>query len=170
MTRQKATEEQDAAIKAAVDKSTSELRSAPSTASEELTKPHAEELRALEERLVANHREKAAEAAGTAKAQESGPAPVAVPTADDQKAVIDAAVAAAVAAKEAELKPKYQADVENAVESGWLEGTMKLRLKDTHLVWAQNNVKELEVQIEEWRKTGVLLGESAPFASAPPAT
>ena len=75
-----------------------------------------------------------------------------------------------MAAKEAELKPKYQADVENAVESGWLEGTMKLRLKDTHLVWAQNNVKELEVQIEEWRKTGVLLGESAPFASAPPAT
>ncbi len=95
MAQQKATEEQDTAIKAAVDKATSGLRSTPSAASEELTKPHAEELRALEERLVVNHREKAAEAAGTAKAQESGPAPVAVPTADNQKAVVDAAVAAA---------------------------------------------------------------------------
>ncbi len=95
MARQKATEEQDAAIKAVVDKATNGLRSAPSAASEELTKQHAEELRVLEERLVTNHHEKAAEAAGTAKAQESGPAPVAVRTADNQKAVVDAAVAAA---------------------------------------------------------------------------
>ncbi len=67
-------------------------------------------------------------------AQESVPAPVVVPTADDHKAVIDAAVATALAAEEAELKPKYQGDVENTVESGWLESTMKLRLKDSHLV------------------------------------
>lgn len=166
--RQKATEEQDAAIKAAVDKVTS----APSAASEELSKQHAEELRALEERLIAKHRDELEEAieAATAKAQESAPAPAPAPTAEDQKAVIDAAVAAAVAAKDAELKTKYQGDIEKAVESGRLEGTMKLRLKDTQLVRAQNKVKELELQIEEWRKTGVVPGEPTPSASAPPAT
>ncbi|KAI9449362.1 hypothetical protein BJY52DRAFT_1215953 [Lactarius psammicola] len=170
--RQKATEEQDATIKAAVDKATSELRSAPSAASEELAKQHAEQLRALEERLVAQHREeleKAVEAA-TAKAQESAPAPAAAPTAEDQKATTDAAVAAALAAKEAEQKTKYQADIEKAVESGRLEGMIKLRLKDTHLLRAQNKIKELESQIEEWRKAGVVPDESTPSASAPPAT
>ncbi|KAI9435095.1 hypothetical protein H4582DRAFT_2080017 [Lactarius indigo] len=173
MARQKATEEQDAAIKAAVDKATSELRSAPSAASEELTKQHAEELKALEERLVAKHREeleKAVEAAA-AKAQESVPAPVVTPTAEEQKAAIDAAVAAALAAKEAEQKTKYQADIEKAVESGRLEGTMKLKLKDSALVRAQNKVKELESQIEEWKKkAGVAPSEPTPSASAPPAT
>ncbi|KAH9056279.1 hypothetical protein EDB87DRAFT_1637584 [Lactarius vividus] len=172
MARQRATEEQDAAIKSAVDKATSELRSAPSTVSEELSKQHAEELRALEERLVAKHREeleKAVETA-TAKAQESAPAPAASPTAEEQKATIDAAVAAALAAKEAELKSKHQVDIEKAVESGRLEGTMKLRLKDTALIRAQNKVKELESQIEEWKKAGVVPVESTPSASAPPTT
>jgi hypothetical protein len=52
--RQKATEDQDVAIRTAVDNATSELRSATSesAASEELSKQHAEELRALEERLM----------------------------------------------------------------------------------------------------------------------
>ncbi|KAH8990434.1 hypothetical protein EDB86DRAFT_3080419 [Lactarius hatsudake] len=173
MARQRATEEQDAAIKAAVDKATTDLRSAPSTASEELSKQHAEELRALEERLVAKHREeleKAVEAA-TAKAQESAPAPAASPTAEEQKAAIDAAVSAALAAKDAEQRAKHQADIEKAVESGRLEGTMKLRLKDTALIRAQNKVKELESQIEEWKKAGVVPVEpTTPSASAPPAT
>ncbi|KAF8265884.1 hypothetical protein EI94DRAFT_1734451 [Lactarius quietus] len=175
MARQKATEDQDAAIKAAVDKATTELRSAPSAASEELTKKHADELRAQEELLVAKHREeleKAVEAA-TTKARESAPAPAPAPTAEEQKAAIDAAVAAALAAKDAEQRTKHQTDIEKAVESGRLEGTMKLRLKDTQLVRAQNKVKELELQIEEWRKAGVVPGEStapAPAsASAPPA-
>jgi len=75
-----------------------------------------------------------------------------------------------LAAKEAELRTKYQGDIEKAVESGRLEGTMKLRLKDTQLVRAQNKVKELELQIEEWKKAGVVPGESTPSASAPPAT
>ncbi|KAH9035767.1 hypothetical protein EDB85DRAFT_842053 [Lactarius pseudohatsudake] len=151
MARQRATEEQDAAIKATVDKATTELRSAPSATTEELSKQHAGELRALEERLVAKHRqelEKAVEAA-TAKAQESVPAPAASPTAEEQKATIDAAVATALAAKDAEQRTKHQADIEKAVESGRLEGTMKLRLKDTALIRAQNKVKELESQIEE---------------------
>ncbi|KAH9169938.1 hypothetical protein EDB89DRAFT_1980725 [Lactarius sanguifluus] len=172
MARQRATEEQDAAIKAAVDKATTELRSAPSAASEELSKQHAEELRALEERLVAKHREeleKAVETA-TAKAQESLPAPTASPTAEEQKAAIDAAVATALAAKDAEQRTKHQAEIEKAVESGRLEGTMKLRLKDTALIRAQNKVKELESQIEEWKKAGVVPVEPTPSASAPPAT
>ncbi|KAH9018598.1 hypothetical protein EDB85DRAFT_604415 [Lactarius pseudohatsudake] len=150
MARQRATEEQDTAIKAAVDKATTELRSAPSAASEELSKQHAEELQALEERLVAKHREELE--AARAKAQESVPAPAASPTAEEQKATIDAAVAAALAARDAEQRTKHQADIEKAVESGRLEGTMKLRLKDTALIRAQNKVKELESQVEEWKK------------------
>jgi nucleoprotein TPR len=56
---------------------------------------------------------------------------------------------------------------------------MKLRLKDTQLVKAQNGVKELEKQIEEWRKAGNIPSETtgepssasapAPLASAPTA-
>ena len=140
----------------------SDLRSAPSAVSDELTKQHTEELRAQEERLVTKHREeleKVAEAA-TAKAREFAPAPASVPTAEDQKAAIDTAVTAALAAKDAELRTKDQTEIEKAVESGRLEGTMKLRLKETQLIRAQSKVKELELQIEEWKKAGVVPGES----------
>jgi nucleoprotein TPR len=157
--RQKATEEQDAAIKAAVEKATSELRNAPSTAPDELVKQHAEELRALEERLVAKHQEelnKANEAAA-AKTQESQSAPANSLTAEDQKTAIDMAVAA----QEAALKAKHDAAVEKALENGRLEATMKLRLKDTQLIRAQNKVKELEGQIEEWKKAGIIPGGTA---------
>jgi nucleoprotein TPR len=144
-----------------VEKATSELRSALSTTSDELTKQHAEELRALEERLVAKHQEelrKAVEAAAS-KAQESAPAPRAATT-EDQKAATDAAVATAVAAKEAELKAKHEGAIEKAVESGRLEGATKLRLKDNQLIKAQNKVKELEGQIEQLKRTGVIPIES----------
>jgi len=166
-----------------VEKATSEFRSAPPTASEEVTKQHAEELRALEERLVAEHQEelnKATEAA-IAKVKETQPAPApgSSATPEDQKAAIDAAVTTALAAKEAELKARHDGAIEKAVENGRLEGTMKLRLKDTQLVRAQNRVKELEKQIEEWKKAGVISSDattestSAPAASssapAPPA-
>ncbi|KAH9974884.1 hypothetical protein BGW80DRAFT_1444514 [Lactifluus volemus] len=172
--RQKAIDEQDAAIKAAVEKATNDLRSVPSTTSEELTKKHAEELRALEERLVAKHQEeleKAVEAA-TSKAQESAPASGTGTTAEDQKATIDAAVATAVTAKEAELKTKYDAAIDKAVESGRLEGTMKLRLKDTQLIKAQNKVKELEEQVEQLKKAGasVTSPTAAPSTSSPSPT
>ena len=156
MARQKATEVQDAAIKTAVDKATTELRTAPSVASEELDKQHAQELRAQEECLVAKHHKE------IKTAKESAPTPVpaaAGPTAEEQKAAIDAAVAAPLYTKEAEQRMKHQTDIE--IESGRLEGTMKLRLKDTQLVRVQNKVKELELQIEEWRKAGVLPGDSS---------
>jgi len=150
-----------------VEKATSELRNAPSTAPEELTKQHAEELRALEERLVAKYQEelnKANEAAAAAaKALESRPAPETATTAEAQKAAIDDAVAA----KEAELKVKHEAAIEKALENGRLEGTMKLRLKDTQLIKAQNKVKELEARIEEWKKAGIIDSASAPPATTP---
>ena len=163
MARQKATEEQDAAIKTAVDKATTELRTAPSVASEELDKQHAQELRAQEERLVAKHHKE------IKTAKESAPTPVpaaAGPTAEEQKAAIDAAVAAPLYTKEAEQRMKHQTNIE--IESGRLKGTMKLRLKDTQLVRVQNKVKELELQIEEWCKAGVLPGDSsAPIVPVP---
>jgi hypothetical protein len=67
MARQKAREEREAATKVALDKATSELRSA-SAASEGLTKHHAKDLWLKEEHLVAKHREeleKVVEAATT---------------------------------------------------------------------------------------------------------
>ncbi|KAI0271239.1 hypothetical protein BGY98DRAFT_201831 [Russula aff. rugulosa BPL654] len=45
---------------------------------------------------------------------------------------------------------------------------MKLRLKDTQLVRAQNRVKELEKQIEEWKKAGVITGEAATESTSSP--
>ena len=151
---------------------TGELRAAPSAVSEELTKKHAKELRAQEKRLVAKHREEHEEAveAATAKARESAPASTSVSTAEDQRETIDAAVTAALAAKDAELRTEHQTDIEKAVENSRLEGTMKLRLNNTQLIRAQSKVKELELQIEEWKKVGVVPGElAAPSASAPPA-
>jgi len=136
-----------------VEKATSEFRSAPPTNSEEVTKQHAEELRALEERLVAKHQEELNKAT-------NAPALGTAATPEDQKAVIDAAVTTSLASKEAERKAEHDAAIEKAVESGRLEGTMKLRLKDTQLVRAQNRVKELEKQIEEWKKTGVITSEA----------
>ena len=165
--------EQEAGIKAAVEKATSEFRGAPPTASEEVIKQHAEELRALEERLVAKHQEelnKAIEAA-VAKVKESQPAPaLGTPaTPEDQKIAIDAAVTTALVGKEAELKAKHDAAIEKAVESGRLEGTMKLRLKDTQLVRSQNRVKELEKQIDEWKKAGIITSEVATESTSAPA-
>ena len=118
-----------------MEKATSELRSAPSTISDEVRKQHAEELRALEERLDAKHLEELDKAtkAAVAKLQESQPAPAPAPASgtatmsEEQKVAIDAAIAA----KEAELKTKHDVVIEKAVESGRLEGTVKLRLNDT---------------------------------------
>jgi hypothetical protein len=50
---------------------------------------------------------------------------------EDKKAAIDAAVTTALPTKEAEQKAKHDAAIEKAVESDRLEGTTKLRLKDT---------------------------------------
>ncbi len=58
-------EEKDAGIEAAVEK----LHNAPSAVSEELTRQHAEELRALEEHLVAKHREELGESVEAATAE-----------------------------------------------------------------------------------------------------
>jgi hypothetical protein len=145
--------------------------------SEELIKQHSKELRALEleECLVAKHPEelnKTTEAA-IPKVKESQPAPAPAPrtaaTPEDQKAAIDAAVTTALAAKEVEQKAKHDAAIEKAVEGGHLEGTMKLILKDTQLVRAQNRVKELEKQIKEWKKAGFISSEAATESTSVPA-
>jgi hypothetical protein len=66
------------------------------------------------------------------------------PAAEDQKAAIDAEDAAALIAREAELKTKCQTDIEVAVESGRLEGTMKMRLKHTQLAHRTNADRGVE--------------------------
>lgn len=54
-------------------------------------------------------------------------------------------------------------------DNGHLEGTMKLRLKDTQLVRTQNKITELEKQIEEWKMTGIITTEAAMESTSAPA-
>ncbi|KAH9992148.1 hypothetical protein BJV77DRAFT_1067895 [Russula vinacea] len=150
--RQKAIEEQDAAIKTAVEKATTPCRGIAGFG----RAPRCQHLEELDK----------ATKAAVAKLQESQPAPATAATSEDQKVAIDAAIAA----KEAELKTKHDAAIEKAVESGRLEGTMKLRLKDTQLIRAQNRVKELEKQIDEWKKAGVITSQTTTEPTSTPAT
>jgi nucleoprotein TPR len=46
---------------------------------------------------------------------------------------------------------------------------MKLRLKDTQLIRSQNRVKELEKQIDEWKKAGVITSQTATEPASAPA-
>jgi nucleoprotein TPR len=131
---------------------------------DDIAKQHAEELRTLEERLTAKHQAElnaAAEAARTAAGQEKPPAGTV--SEDDLKA----AIAAAIATHEKELQARHAEDIASAVERGRMEQAAKGKLKDSQLVKAQKKVKELEIQIMEWRKAGILPETSS---APPPAT
>ncbi|KAI0062384.1 hypothetical protein BV25DRAFT_684100 [Artomyces pyxidatus] len=175
--RHRAAEEQEAAIKTAVEKATGELQNSATqptvpAPSEELLKKHAEELRALEARLKAEHEAALQAAVAAAAAAAASPST----STHDQNAAIDAAVAA----KEAELQAMHQEAIAKAMESGRLEGAFKLKVKDGQMVKTQRRLKELEAQIEEWKKAGVVpatwtLADAAaltasPNTSAPPST
>ncbi|KAL4250041.1 hypothetical protein ABKN59_004926 [Abortiporus biennis] len=150
---------QQIAVDAAVQKVRSELQSATPATSEDVLKRHAEELRALEERLTKKHQEelKAALDAATSAAKQA-PAGTAE---DTQKAI-----QAAVAAKEKELKASFEEQLSQAVERGRSEVSMKLKLKDSQAVKAQNRLKEYEVAVQEWRTSGIISEEQAQKVAA----
>ncbi|KAF7966386.1 hypothetical protein HWV62_38881 [Athelia sp. TMB] len=158
-------ERQQAAISAAVEKTKAELgqASGPSTESTDVTKAHAEELRALEERLTAEH-QKQLEAA-LAAAKKAHPAATASLSDADQKA----AIAAAIEAHEKEAEPKRQAEIKEAMDNGRKEAEMKGRVKDAQLLRAQTKLKEKEALILSWQNAG-LVPKDTPATPAKAAT
>jgi nucleoprotein TPR len=120
----------------------------------------------MEDRLTAKHQHelKAAVDAGLAAAT-SG-----TTITDDQQ---KAAIAAAIAEHEKALLARHTEEIASAVERGRMEQATKGKLKDSQLVKSQKRVKELENQILEWRKAGLIpeASTSTPStstAAAPP--
>ena len=144
----------------AVEKAKSEV--ATGGASGELLKKHEQELTTLRAQLTAQHEAalKAAVDAATAAAK----AEVAVTSTSDEST--QAAIAAAIAAHDAELQARHAADLDAAVESGRREQQTKSKIKDAQLVRAQNRLKDLEAQIVGWREAGLI--PEATTSTAPP--
>jgi len=125
--------------------------------SEDVAKRHAEEIRALEVRLTLQHQEELKAAVDAAeKAKPAG-------TFDHS-----AAIAAAIAAHDKALQARHAEEIASAVERGRMEQATKGKLKDSQLVKSQKKVKELENQILEWRKAGILPEPVPPAPSSTP--
>ncbi|EIW59409.1 uncharacterized protein TRAVEDRAFT_121374 [Trametes versicolor FP-101664 SS1] len=136
---ERAAQAQRAAVAEAVEKLRTELSaSTSSAASADIIAKHAEELRALEERLVKKHEEEL-KAAVEAAVKTAGAA--AVPA--DAQSAIDAAIAA----HKKELEETHSKEIADAVERGRKEAAARSKLKDQQLVRAQAKVKELEAKI-----------------------
>ncbi len=131
------------AIAEAFAKGKAEVDSTSDSASlEELSKRHAEELKALEAKLKSEH------GAAVQEALQFRPAPS--PNAD-QQAIIDAAIAEV----EKKAQSRLQEEIASALERGRMEQAAKNKLKDSQLVKAQKRVKELEAQIHERQAVGI---------------
>lgn len=126
-------------------------------------KKHAEDLTALQKKLVDQHEKdlKTAVDAAVEAAKKENPAAAAD---FDKQAVIDAAIAE----YDAKVKAQHEAEIESAVERGRREQMTKGKLKDAQLAKAQKRVKDFEAQILEWKNTGVL-PQDATVASTPAA-
>lgn len=133
---------QQAAIDTAVAAAKSENPPAAIPANEEAEKKHAEELKALEERLLAKHK-KELEAA-TANA---------VPGETVEKGK-ETDIETAVATAKAEWEKAHEEEIEKAIERGRVEQQTKGRLKDAQLMRTQAKVKELEAKILELQGSG----------------
>jgi nucleoprotein TPR len=163
--REKMNSEQDAVVAVAVEKAKSEIiTSGASVNNEELLKKHAQELETLRAQLIAQHEAALKTAVDAATAAAKGEATV---TSSDEST--KAAVTAAISARDAELRTRHAAELEAAVESGRREQATKGKLKDAQLVRAQSKLKDLEAQIIEWRKAG-LIPEAATATATPAAS
>ncbi|KAJ7288014.1 hypothetical protein C8J57DRAFT_504704 [Mycena rebaudengoi] len=160
--QQKATEQQEAAVAAAIEKVKSETQD-PNAASlsDDLIKKHADELQALQNSLAAKHAAELKAAVDAARAENSGSSP-----AIDK----DAIIAAAIAEHDKELEKTRGEELAAAVERGRLEGGAKAKLKDAQLVRAQKKVKDLEAQILGWQKEGLVPTPSIPAPTASTST
>lgn len=145
------------AVQTAVQKVREEMQAAAPGSTDDVVKKHQEELRALEQRLVKKHEEVLKAAADTTK---SSDAPTVSET--DQKALVEAAVAAAIAAREQEFTKTLEAEKIKATESGRMEAQAKAKLKDAQLVRAQARLKELETQMKDLQDKGVIPAQAAP--------
>ena len=83
MDRQRALDEKKAAVSEAIEKTKQELQTSPAASSDDVSKKHAEELKALEAKLAKEHQ------AALAAAKQTQPA-----TSQSEQATIDAAIAA----------------------------------------------------------------------------
>lgn len=133
---------QQAAIDSAVAAAKSEDPSATVPANEAAEKKHADELKALEERLRAEHKKELEAAAANA-----------VPGGSTEQSK-GADVETLIAAAKAEWEKAHQEDIEKAIESGRVEQQAKGRLKDAQLLRTQTKVKELEAKILELQGPG----------------
>ncbi|TRM58157.1 hypothetical protein BD626DRAFT_410863 [Schizophyllum amplum] len=138
--RTAAAQEKEKAIKDTELRVRAEVQSgaAPSDAAK-----HAEELRALQERLTAEHEEK-----------------------------LKAAVAAA-SASSAQGGKFTDKDISDAVERGRQEAGMKVKLKDKQLMGTTHRLKQFEAAVQKWQTDGIIPGDSfsnlTKAASAAPA-
>ena len=131
------------AIAEAFEKGKAEVGSTSDSASlEELSKRHAEELKALEAKLKSEHD------AALQEVLQSRPA--SLPNADQQ-----ASIDAAIAEVEKKAQSRLQEEIASALERGRMEQAAKNKLKDSQLVKAQKRVKELEAQIHERQAVGI---------------
>ncbi|OBZ68761.1 Nucleoprotein TPR [Grifola frondosa] len=142
-----------------------ELQTATSSTSQaEIISRHARELHDLEERLTKQHQQElkaAVEAAAAAARQEISNRPPAKP--EDTQAVVQAAIAA----HEYQMKDQREQEIAAAMEAGRKEVSVKAKLKDQVLVKTQNRLKELEAQVLEWQKEGLIPESPTSSASKP---
>jgi len=130
------------------------------TTGEDLAKRHAGELKALEEKLTAEH--KATLKTAVEEALKSQPEA----SQGDQKGAVDAAIAEV----EAKTQARLQEEIASAVERGRMEQAAKNKLKDSQLVKAQKRVKELEAHIHEWQAAGIKLPQPSTTSVTPTTT
>jgi len=133
---------QQAAIDTAVAAAKSEDLPSTVSTNEEVEKKRAEELKALEERLRAEHKRELE--AAVAKA---------VPGGTVEKPA-EADTEAAIAAAKAEWEKAHEEEIEKAIERGRVEQQTKGRLKDAQLMRTQAKVKELEAKVLELQGSG----------------
>lgn len=143
----------ESAIASAVEKAKSEIstNSVVAPNAEEIIKKHAQEI----ECLRVEHEAALKAAVNAAKVEVA-------------KSLPDDTTKAAIAAHDKEVQAKHAEEISAAVERGRMEQAAKGKLKDAQLVRAQNKFKELEAQVLEWRKAG-LIPDAAP-ATVPTAT
>jgi nucleoprotein TPR len=145
---ERATAQQQAAVTAAIEKFKSETGtdvSVPST-----NEHHLEELRALENRLTTKYKQELEAVAAAHKDVQS------TTTSVDHQAAVEAAVAAAIAEHEKEAHARLEHEISQAVERGRHEQATRGKLKDQALIRTQTKLKELEAQLLEYRKGGLI--------------
>ena len=149
----------ESAIASAVEKAKSEITTTSAAAApytEEMTKKHALEIEALRAGHEAALKNAVEAAVAAAKAETTNA------SSDDST---KATIAAAIADHDQKTQAKHAEEISAAVERGRMEQGAKIKLKDALLVRSQNKFKELEAQVLEWRKAGLVPDATA--AAAP---